>query len=292
MSWKPLEVRLRQRFKAMTGRDYVVLAAIIVAIAVLITVLMLRPGPDPLESAELSHIYSRGALRVGVRSDIPGFGTKDSAGDPAGLEPDLARLLAEKIFGTAEVEFVEVNFNTLSAMLRRGELDCAIALAQKDLSTALSYSESYFEDAAAVMVKAESDITVPSQLAGKVIGCINRDGSNNRYAVRNAIKSYAASLEPAATVKEYASSADLFYDLAQGRIDAACMEYALLISYYSEAGHRILPQAIGTISYAIALPKGSEALKEIADGMISDMRKDGSLAALIEKWNLADYSGR
>ena len=51
MSWKPLEVRLRQRFKAMTGRDYVVLAAIIVAIAVLITVLMLRPGPDPLESA-------------------------------------------------------------------------------------------------------------------------------------------------------------------------------------------------------------------------------------------------
>ena len=152
MSWKPLELRLKQRLRAMTGRDILVLAAAAAVIVGLLLALLLRPGPDPLTSGQLSPIRSRGALRVGVRSDVPGFGGKDSAGERTGLEIDLANRLAEEIFGTAEVEFVEVNFNTLTAMLRRGELDCAIALAQKDMSASLSYSESYYEDAAALMV--------------------------------------------------------------------------------------------------------------------------------------------
>lgn len=191
-------------------------------------------------------------------------------------------MLAERIFGEeGHLELTVVNFNTMPAKLRSGLLDCAVAIAQKDMSPSLSYSNAYYDDAVAIMVRADSAVTEPHQLAGLTVGCINRDGTNQRYTCRNVLNSFASGLSPAAKVVEYSAIPDMIADLADGTIDAVCLEYALLYSYYSPEGHRILSEAIGTISYAVALPSGRQRPAEIANELIAELRASGELQAML-----------
>lgn len=290
MNWRPVGAKIRAAIRALDKRELLVLAVAAGIVLAIVLALLLQPGPDPFETAEVAAILDRGVLRVGVREDVPSFGYTDADGNRAGLEVDLASLLAERIFGTPNVEFTTVNFNTMPARLRRAQLDSCLALAQTGMSTSLVYSHPYYTDAVAIMVRADSPYQMPEDLDGRTIGCINRDGSNMRYAARNALNAFASEQDPKCTVVEYASSADMMADLASGELDGVCMEYALLFSYFSGEAHRILPQAIGTISYSIAFQPGSEALVEIANDLIDQMRADGSLDALLAKWSLEDYS--
>lgn len=142
------------------------------------------------------------------------------------------------------------------------------------------------------MVLQSSGITEPSQLAGKTIGCINRDGTNRRYQARNVLTSFASGLNPAATVKEYSAIPDMLADLSDGTLDAVCLEYALLYSYYSSDVHTILSEAIGTIEYAVAFPSSAEALVEIANDLIAELRESGELQNMLTRWGLQDYGSR
>lgn len=290
MNWRQAGAKLRALIRSLDKRELLVFGVFCTVILVVVLALLLQPGPDPFETAEVAAIMDRGVLRVGVREDVPAFGYTDSEGNRAGLEVDLAALLSSRMFGTEEVELTTVNFNTMPAMLRKARLDCCVALAQTGMSTSLVYSEPYYTDAVAIMVLAASPYQAPEDLAGLSIGCINRDGSNMRYAARNALNAFSAGLDPKCTVVEYSSSADMMADLINGRLSGVCMEYALLFSYFSADTHRILPQAIGTISYSIAFQPGSQALVEIANDMIRTMRADGSLDALLQKWSLEDYA--
>lgn|GEM_PF-1662516 len=290
MNLRPVGAKIRAALRSLDGRELLVLGAAAIVVLAIVLALLLQPAPDPFETAEIAAILDRGVLRAGVREDVPSFGFADADGNRLGLEVDLASLLAARIFGTPEVEFTAVNFNTMPAKLRRAQLDCCVALAQTGMSTSLVYSEPYYTDAVAIMVRLDSPYEQPADLAGRTIGCINRDGSNMRYAARNALYAFAEQQSPKCTVVEYASSADMMADLASGELDGVCMEYALLFSFFSAEAHRILPQAIGTISYSIAFQPGSEALVRVANDMIANMRADGSLDALLAKWSLEDYA--
>ncbi len=292
MNWKPLGAKIRAAFHTLKKQEWIVLGAVGVLVIALALIIILRPGPDPYKSAEIAIIRDRGALRIGVREDVPSFGYVDSDGNRLGLEVDLGTLLSKQIFGTPEVEFTAVNFNTMPAKLRTSQLDGCIALAQTGMSTSLLYSDPYYTDAVAIMVLSSSSYSSPSDIAGLTIGCINRDGTNMRYSARNALQSFANEQNPKCTIVEYSSSSDMISDLTNGKLSGVCMEYSLLYSYYSANTHRILPQAIGTISYSIALPPSSDALLEIANEMIRDIRADGTLSSLLEKWSLEDFSSK
>ena len=61
-------------------------------------------GPLPLAppGTALRHIQDRGTLIVGVKPDLPGLSVRDAAtGEYSGLQIDLARALAQRIFGDA-----------------------------------------------------------------------------------------------------------------------------------------------------------------------------------------------
>lgn len=286
-----IQRKLINFFHSLKRKQVLMFLGVLLLLVAVILFFSLRPGPDPMESAEIAAILDRGVLRVGVRNDIPGFSSDTGGSAPEGFEVELAELLAERIFGEeGHLELTVVNFNTMPAKLRSSLLDCAIAIAQKDMSPSLSYSNAYYDDAVAIMVRADSAVTEPHQLAGLTVGCINRDGTNQRYTCRNVLNSFASGLSPAAKVVEYSAIPDMIADLADGTIDAVCLEYALLYSYYSPEGHRILSEAIGTISYAVALPSGSSALAEIANELIAELRASGELQAMLTRWALQDYS--
>ncbi len=91
----------------------------------------LRAEPVLMNSAEVATIWDHGALRVGLRTDIPGM-----CENGEGLEAELAALLAERILAaspnwkgdTIPLEEVEVNSMTVAAKLTDGSIDAAICL--------------------------------------------------------------------------------------------------------------------------------------------------------------------
>lgn len=69
-----------------------------------------RKAQVPDMDASLQKIRKRGVLRVGIHPGVPGLCMQDGQGRYDGLEPDLARFIAGKIFGNGggRVEFVEL----------------------------------------------------------------------------------------------------------------------------------------------------------------------------------------
>lgn len=73
----------------------------------------------------LAHIMQRGTLIVGVKTDYPPWGVLDSNGAIVGLEPDLARALADRI--GVDLELMSVNASSRLSRVNQGVIDVVIA---------------------------------------------------------------------------------------------------------------------------------------------------------------------
>jgi polar amino acid transport system substrate-binding protein len=76
-------------------------------------------------SPVIDRIQSRGELVVGTMGNMPPLNMTSKDGDIFGLEPDLARLLAEAM--DVKVKFVTKPFNELLPALQTGEVDMVLS---------------------------------------------------------------------------------------------------------------------------------------------------------------------
>jgi polar amino acid transport system substrate-binding protein len=76
-------------------------------------------------SPVLDRIQSRGELVVGTMGNMPPLNMTSKDGEIFGLEPDLARLLAEAM--DVKVKFVTKPFNELLPALQNGEVDMVLS---------------------------------------------------------------------------------------------------------------------------------------------------------------------
>ncbi|WP_281656043.1 transporter substrate-binding domain-containing protein, partial [Eggerthella sinensis] len=109
-----------------------------------------------------------GTLRVGVRSDVVGFGYLNEATNKYyGLEIDIAEDMAARM-GYADVEFVTVTPDTRKKMLVEGDVDCMIACYSVAASREenFDFSPTYYTDSSVVMVEDSSLITSVDDLKG------------------------------------------------------------------------------------------------------------------------------
>src|SRR3954465_11684787 len=79
----------------------------------------------PAAAQTLEKIKQRGVLVVGSKADYKPFGFRDPSGAIVGFEPDIARLVAEKLGGKLELEPV-VSSNRMQ-FLQQGKIDLMIA---------------------------------------------------------------------------------------------------------------------------------------------------------------------
>jgi len=92
-------------------------------------------------------------------------------------------------------------------------------------------------------------------------------------------------------VKYYDTTSDMLHDLANGRIKGAFQDYPLLKALAAKGG---MPgvhvdeayQPLDTAGVAIAVQKGNKVLLDKINAGISQMKADGSLAAILNKWGL------
>ena len=238
-----------------------------------------------------------GTLRVGVRSDVVGFGYLNEATNKYyGLEIDIAEDMAARM-GYADVEFVTVTPDTRKKMLVEGDVDCMIACYSVAASREenFDFSPTYYTDSSVVMVEDSSLITSIDDLKGLTFGTMAGTNTAPQLALKLTESGFTSgealeqnedhSMTQFDTFRlvQLASYQDLSKVLEEGTIDAACMDGAIAHTYLS-ADRSILDYTIDTQEYGVATQKGSSLSTPVAEA-VQSMLDDGTIAALTDKWD-------
>lgn len=281
-------------------------AVIIVILLVVLIVAIVQPNYNPLNEPSMSSIKNRQILRVGVRDDLEHFSYKEENNTYNGFEDDIARAIAKNIFGDDYlVQFEPVNAATRHVKLKQGMIDCLIAVTPQGYrGKDYLYSVPYYTDAVAVIVNVNSTFENFSQLNDLPIGVLTYPPANSATRFQSAsstlshegagtvLNQFIESGEYTNTIKRYSSIPDMFEALNKNEISAIAIENTLLREYYNPTTMRVLPDAIGLVPYSVVIPTDNEALLEITNKTITNMKKSGEWNALLDKWNLIDYSGK
>lgn len=275
--------RNRRRVRHMAGLLQNRLRILLVAVPVVIVVLLLiflRPANQLLNMPELLRAQRLGVLRVGVRTDMPGFSYNED-----GLEVAIARKVAERIFPELSpdvtLELTPVTAYTALPKLNSGDIDLAFAQIWKTSDTNYAYTAPYYRDSVRLVCRKGDE---RASLAGGLIGMI--EGSAAEYAW----KAYAQEQDYSLTedFQYYASYPDLVTALKTGKITFIVACGAQLPQLLNE-GLSLHETQIGSIGYVAASYADSSGFALIANTVIQDMEADGTLQALISEYGLDTY---
>ena len=79
-------------------------------------------------AADLKEVKEKGTIRIGVFADKPPFGFLDKEGKNQGFDVEIAKYLAQDLFGDAnKVEFVLTEAANRVEFLRSGKVDVILA---------------------------------------------------------------------------------------------------------------------------------------------------------------------
>lgn len=181
---------------------------------------------------------SSGALRIGVRSDIVGFGyLNEHTGKYYGLEIDIATELADRL-GSSDVEFVTVTPDDRKEMLLDGQVDMLIACYSiaDSRKENFDFSPAYYDDQVIAVVQNSSLFDSIDDMKGMTFGTMS--GANaaplltNKFAETGFSKEIVQVVEDENshvifdtwTLLQYPTYQELSDALEEGTVDAMVLD--------------------------------------------------------------------
>ena len=226
---------------------------------------------------------------VGLDDSFPPMGFKDEKNEIVGFDIDLAKEVAKRL--GREVEFKAIDWNSKEAELKSGRVDIlwnGLDITDKRKENML-FSEPYMDNRQIVFVAKNGKVAVAGEadLAGKTIG--TQSGGTTEEYFENKPELKASMKE----VKYYPDYINAFMDLENGRLDAVVGDEIIGRYYISKHPDEIqaIDTVIGTVSqFGIAFRKGDQKLRDEVQKVFDEMKADGTVAKISEKWFAKDIT--
>lgn len=243
-------------------------------------------GASPSASQEglsLAQVQEEGVLTVGTEGTYRPFTFhEDGTGDLTGYDVEVVEAVADRL--GVEVEFEETQWDAIFAGLEAGRFDVIanqVSINEERLAK-YDFSEPYTISPGVVVVNAGDDsISSLEDLAGK------------RTAQSLTSNWYQMAQEAGANVEAVEGWAQAVSLLRQGRVDATINDRLTFLDYQQTEGETGLEVAVETeerAENAFAFRKGSDSLVEAFDEALAELRADGTLAEISEKYFGEDVS--
>ncbi len=240
------------------------------------------PKEDQLPE-QLQAIVDRGVLRVGTKVDVPNFGYQNpDTGEVEGLEIDIAKALAKKLLGDeSKIETQGVTAQTRGPLLDNDEVDIVAATftITEERKKSFNFTQAYYTDSIGFLVKKDSGVKEIKDLDGKTIGVAQS------ATTKDACEEKAKELGITFKYSEFASYPEINAALSSGRVDAFSVDKSILLGYVNE-DTEVLEEGFKPQDYGIACKLNNQDLAKYLDDFIAEIKSDGTLDALIEKWGL------
>ena len=198
--------------------------------------------------------------------------------DIVGIDAEIAAAIAEKL--GMELKIEDMAFDSIIPAVTAGKADIGVAgmTVTEDRLESVNFSDTYATATQVVIVKEDSDITGPDDLAGKTVGV--QLGTTGDI--------YASDIEDA-TVEQYNKGFEAVQALTQGKIDAVIIDGEPAKELVKEAeGLKILDEAFTEEEYAIAIAKDNTDLEEKINDALGELKDSGKLDEIIAKYIKAD----
>lgn len=238
------------------------------------------PSRLATENSTIQRIRNRGNLMIaGVLFDYRPFGYLDAQGEVTGFEVDLIRAMADQ--WAIDVQFVPVTPSTRLQSLVAGQIDL-VAAAMPDTIAAeahIDFSQSYFTDTPALLVRAATPTTDLRVLANKTIAAIQSDEATAELQTALAASATTATIIP---FQEYAPAV---MALKAGQADALLADrtYLTQVAQTLPIDTVLLPLAV-TQTYGIGVAQGDAYFRNLIDASLVTLQERGVLSSLYAKW--------
>ena len=256
---------------------------VVAAVVVLLAVgawLLVRTLTKPVDET-WERILETRVLRICTDPSWPPFEyIRPGSGQVDGFDIELAGLLAERMAPGLRVEIVSVGFDGLYDALLAGRCDAVLsALPYDPLRTEdVIYSVAYFNAGLVLLTRDDTTgIEGVDDLAGRVVGVdwgfVPQGDSRQRDLLRNL---------PA---RRYDTAEGTLRALHAGEVEAAIVDRISALVYTKECeGLRFVGEPLHDVNYIIPVRSDSFTLHEKIDEALLEMREDGTMEALQERW--------
>ena len=240
---------------------------------------------DTAAETELDKVKAAGKLVVGVEGTYPPFTYHDDNGELTGLDIELGKALADKL--GVEVEFQEAAWDSLLIGIDTERFDTVINSVSitDERAEKYDFSDPYYYEARRVVVRADDDsIQAPEDLNGKKIAT-------------NATNAFIPWYEgQGAEIVGIDTSAEAIDLVLSGRADFLGTSVPVLNAYLDEhpdAKNKlkeafVIPNSEDVI--AIPVRKGETEFLDAINAALAELRADGTLKAISEKYLGGDYT--
>ncbi|MDF9429418.1 transporter substrate-binding domain-containing protein [Cupriavidus gilardii] len=232
----------------------------------------------------LDNVKQAGVLKIGLEGTYPPFGYRGANNQLEGFDVDVARAVAGKL--GVKPEFVTTEWSGIIAGLQAGKFDVIVNQVNvtPQRKQVLDFSKPYVFSAAQLIQRKDDKREFKSleDLKGKRLG-VSLGSNYNELA-----KSVAG-----IDVKTYPGAPEYLRDLAAQRVDAALND-RLMVNYLIKTSN--LPLRAGAVvqggdtEVAIPFRKDNPKFAQAIDRALDDLRKDGTLTKLSNKWFGADVT--
>ena len=253
---------------------------------------------DPASyGSDVQAIIDRGVLKVGVKSDVLGFGYMDPlTSEYEGMDIELAKKLAE--FLGVDVEFTTVTAATRTELLDSGDIDCVMATftITDERKQSWDFTTPYYTDHVTVLVKDSANLKTLEDLKDKTVG-VSSGSTSAKSLVKAMIENGVItgdgfneeSFDPATwtegvSFKQYDDYPSISTALEADEVDAFCVDKSIL-AVYKTAGRSYIDAEFSPQEYGIATTKGS-GFSKLCEDEVTTWLSDGTIDSLIAQYNL------
>ena len=229
-------------------------------------------------AGELTTVMA-GKLTMATNATFPPYEMTTDSGDIEGIDVDTAKAIAEKL--GLELQIDDMDFDAALLSVQQGKADIAMAgiTVTDERKAVMAFSDSYATGIQSIIVPEGSDIASPDDLAGKKIGtqrgttgyiyCTDDFGEDSVVAYDNGLTAVQA--------------------LNNGQVDAVVIDNAPAKEYVAaNPGLKVLGTSYAEEDYAIGMNKDNTALVEAVNAALEELKADGTLQSIVDKYITAD----
>lgn len=225
----------------------------------------------------LDRVKNAGKIVIGIDDTYPPMEFKDKDNKLVGYDIDMANEIAKKL--GVKVEFVPTAWDGIFMALQSKKFDVihsTVSITDERKKTMI-FTEPYIFGGNAIFVKADNT-TVNSQddFKGKIIGCQIGTTAQDVLSKMSGMKE----------VKKYNGMTEAFLDLKNGRIEAVVSDPQVGDYYIASQKDKFkkIKSLLNEEPIGVAFKKDDTDLRDGYQKAMDDLKKDGTLSKLSEKW--------
>lgn len=231
-----------------------------------------------VNAASLSEMKARGYLNAATSGNLPPVTFLNEKNELDGYDIQVKNYVEQKL--GFEIRMNRIDSKGMLPGLQTGRFDAVFSNINitEERKATFDYSIPYSRSAVVVVKRANAaGINGYKDLAGKRVGAIS-GGNDGEIPARE----IAAKFGDFSEFKGYAGYAEMFQDLAIGRVDAIIAPDTAAANFVKQRpGIGSLVGEPYQVRYVgVPMPKGSAELKAVIDGAIVEMRQKG----LLDQW--------